>query len=65
MKPCDLVKIRKGIQGGGDMGVVIGPMVVNDRHLPPECLDVMFSDGIRQVHPDNLLPVEEEKRSKS
>jgi hypothetical protein len=65
VKPGDLVKIRKGIQGGGDIGVVIGPMVVNDRHLLPECLDVLFSDSIRQVHPDNLLPVEEEKRSKS
>jgi hypothetical protein len=64
MKPGDLVKIRIGIQGGGDTGVIIGPTEDKDRLLSPGCLDVLFSDGIRQAHPDNLLPAEEEKRSK-
>ena len=55
MKPGDLVQLKRGVTGQGDVGVIIGS-------TPTYYLDgvvvalhqVLFADGIRDVHPSNL-----------
>jgi len=49
-----LVQIKKGIQGRGDIGVVIGPATGDLWVNSGGCLDVLFHDGIRRVHPNNI-----------
>lgn len=48
-KTNDLVQLKKYVFGAGDIGVVIGPHPLGDG-----CLDVLFHDGRRRVHPSNL-----------
>lgn len=52
-EPGALVQIKRNVQGAEDIGVVIGP---TDGLLwrSSQCLDVLFGEGIRQVHPSNL-----------
>ena len=52
-EPGALVQIRRDVQGAGDIGIVIGP---TDGLLwrSSQCLDVLFGEGIRLVHPSNL-----------
>lgn len=52
-EPGALVQIRRDVQGAGDIGIVIGP---TDGLLwrESQCLDVLFSEGTRRVHPSNL-----------
>ena len=53
-EPGDLVQIKRGVTGTGDIGFVIG--LATDGHWANSggCLDVLFSDGIRRIHPSNL-----------
>lgn len=62
IKAGDLVQIRKGVQGAGEIGIVIAPST--DRHplQSPSCFDVLFSDGVRVVHPSNVHPPGEKPR---
>ncbi len=50
----DLVQIGRGITGQGDVGIVIGPSVAYFSSGNVAVLDILFSDGIRAVHPGNL-----------
>jgi len=50
---AELVQIKKGIQGRGDIGVVIGP-ATGGHWVNSGCLDILFHDGIRRVHPNNI-----------
>lgn len=52
-EPGALVQIGRGVQGAGDIGIVIGP---TDGLLSRNsgCLDVLFGEGTRRVHPSNL-----------
>ena len=58
MKPGDLVQIRKGVTGEGDVGVVIGVRVWDDTSggytYTVTLNQVLFTDGVRDVHPSNL-----------
>ena len=47
-EPGALVQVRKGIDGEGQVGMVLGPGVFF------ECLRVLFSDRAHEVHPSNL-----------
>lgn len=57
-EPGELVQIKRGVSGMGDIGFVIGPS--NDGHWANSggCLDVNFSDGVRRIHPGNLQAVD-------
>jgi len=46
-KPGDLVQIKRGVFGMGDIGMVIG---LSDGG----CLDVLFHDRQWRVHPSNI-----------
>lgn len=52
-EPGALVQIGRDVQGAGDIGIVIGP---TDGLVPRsgQCLDVLFGEGMRRVHPSNL-----------
>ena len=52
MRPGDLVQVRKGVQGQGDIGVVI--CEVESQWNTGFLLQVMFSDGLRDCHTSNL-----------
>ena len=55
MKPGDLVQIKRGILGQGDVGVAVGWGTLHYAGgTTVKVLEVLFSDGIRQVHPGNL-----------
>ena len=57
MKPGDLVQIRKGFLGQGDVGVVIGERLGHSSGGYTYTLtlnQVLFTDGVRDVHPTNL-----------
>jgi hypothetical protein len=49
LKPGDLIQLNKNVFGGGDIGMVLGPHPRGDG-----CLEVLFHDGRRQVHPSNV-----------
>lgn len=53
-KPSDLVQLKKGVTGMGDIGIVIGPATGGVWMNSGGCLDVLFHDGIRKVHPSNI-----------
>jgi len=53
-KPSDLVQLRKDVTGAGDIGIVIGPATGPIWGSSGGCLDVLFHDGIRHVHPSNI-----------
>ena len=53
-EPGDLVQIKRGVNGMGDIGFIIGLATDGLWANSGGCLDVLFSDGIRQVHPGNL-----------
>jgi hypothetical protein len=53
-KPSDLVQIKRGVHGVGDIGIVIGPATGGAWVNSGGCLDVLFHDGIRKVHPSNI-----------
>jgi hypothetical protein len=53
-KQGDLVQIRKDVTGAGDIGIVIGPATGPVWGNSGGCLDVLFYDGIRPVHPSNI-----------
>lgn len=57
-EPGDLVQIKRGVSGMGDIGFVIGPATDGHWANSGGCLDVNFRDGVRQVHPGNLQPVD-------
>ena len=68
MDPGDLVQIRKYVQGEGDVGIVIGTVDEPDYDkcdLGMKLLNVMFHDGIRRVHPNNLQKPDGRTRRKS
>ena len=52
MKPGDLVQIKRDVLGQGDVGVAVGWV---SHHYGDgwnvDVLEVLFSDGIRQIHP--------------
>jgi hypothetical protein len=55
MNPGDLVQVRKGVQGQGDVGIVLGPIKVPLwRERSYLLLEVLFHDGTRNIHPGNL-----------
>ncbi len=54
MKPGDLVQIKKGVQGRGEVGVVIGEVEDHQWNSSFPLLVVMFHDGPRDCHPSNL-----------
>lgn len=54
MQPGDLVQIKRGVQGQGDVGMVVGPSVAYYMNSSLPLLAVLFSDGMRSVHPGNL-----------
>jgi len=54
MNPGDLVQIRKGVDGQGEVGIVIGPATGPSWLMRAGCLDVLFHEGIRHVHPSNI-----------
>ena len=47
-EPGALVQVKKGVNGEGEVGVVLGSGVFS------ECLRVLFSDRAHDVHPSNL-----------
>jgi len=49
VKPGDLIQLNKNVFGGGDIGMVLGP-----HPLGGGCLEVLFNDRRRQVHPSNV-----------
>jgi hypothetical protein len=53
-KPGDLVQIKRGVHGMGDIGIVIGPAEVDRWGESGGCLDILFHDRQRRVHPSNL-----------
>jgi hypothetical protein len=57
LKPGDLVQLRKSVFGGGDIGIVIGPVDeadYNKHDWGKGLLNVMLHDGIFRIHPTNL-----------
>jgi hypothetical protein len=38
----------------GDIGIVIGPAAVDRWEDSGGCLDILFYDGPRRVHPSNI-----------
>jgi len=50
----DLVQIKRGVTGMGDVGMVVGPSVAFYMNSSATLLAVLFSDGMRSVHPGNL-----------
>ena len=54
----ELVQIKRGVSGMGDIGFVIGPATGVLWGNSGGCLDVNFSDGVRRVHPSNLQAVD-------
>jgi hypothetical protein len=50
-KSGELVQLRQGVIGAGDVGMVIGQ---TDSDHGGGCLDVLYHDGIRMTHPSNL-----------
>ena len=57
-EPGDLVQIKRGVTGMGDIGFVIGLADVDRWGNNGGCLDVNFKHGVRQVHPGNLQTVD-------
>ena len=55
MKPGDLVQVRAGSWGAGDIGMVIGAR--RDREGAAGYLDVLFHDGVFATHPESLKKV--------
>ena len=49
----ELVQIKKHVQGAGELGIVIG-LTGGVNWRSSGCLDVLFCEGIRHVHPSNL-----------
>ena len=47
-EPGALVQVKKGVNGEGEVGMVLGSGVFS------ECLRVLFSDRAHDVHPSNL-----------
>lgn len=65
MKPGDLVQIRKDIPWEGDVGVVIGERVGSfgwGSTYTVTLPQVLFADGVRDVHPSNLQKPDGETR---
>lgn len=58
MNPGDLVRIRAGLVGAGDIGVLVGPSKV---YSAAGYFDVLFSDGIAAVPPKSLTRVRKAK----
>ena len=55
MKPGDLVQIKRDVLGQGDVGVAVGWVAHHyGGGWTVEVLEILFSDGIRQIHPTNL-----------
>ena len=50
----DLVQIKRGVTGTGDVGMVVGPSIAYYMNASVALLAVLFSDGMRSVHPGNL-----------
>jgi hypothetical protein len=65
MNPGDLVQIRKGVTGAGDIGIVLGPATGPVWGNSGGCLDVLFHDGIRPVHPSNIQAPDGRARRKT
>lgn len=57
-EPGDLVQIKRGVTGMGDIGFIIGLATGGLWANSGGCLDINFSDGVRQVHPGNLQTVD-------
>jgi len=53
-KPGNLVQIKRGVHGMGEVGMVIGPATGDLGVNSGGCLDVLFHDGLRRVHPGNM-----------
>jgi hypothetical protein len=53
-QPGDLAQIKRGVAGMGDVGMVVGPSVAYYANSSVSLLAVLFSDGMRSVHPGNL-----------
>ncbi len=53
-QPGDLAQIKRGVAGMGDVGMVVGPSVAFYMNASVTLLAVLFSDGMRSVHPGNL-----------
>jgi len=52
MKPGDLVQLRKGVLGQGEVGVVLGP--VGGTGWDKNNIEVLFHEGPASCHPANL-----------
>lgn len=57
-EPFDLVQIKRGVTGMGDIGFIIGLATGGLWANSGGCLDINFNDGVRQVHPGNLQTVD-------
>ncbi len=47
----DLIQIRSGLLGGGDVGMIVGPSM---DPAGPGYFDVLFSDGIHTIHKTSM-----------
>lgn len=52
MKPGDLIQIRSGFLGGGDVGMIVGPSKLANGARG--YFDVLFSDGVHPIHPTSM-----------
>ena len=52
MKPGDLVQLRKGVTGQGEVGVVLGPVGGTD--WDKNNIEVLFHGGPVSCHQSNL-----------
>ena len=59
----DLVQIKRGVTGMGDIGFVIGPADVDFWGNSNGCLDVLFGNGIRKIHSSNLQALSDSKHA--
>lgn len=60
-EPGDLVQIKRGVTGMGDIGFVIGPAGVDFWGNSNKCLNVLFGNGIRKIHSNNLQTLSDDK----
>lgn len=62
MKPGDLVQLKRGVRCPWGIGVAIGWVTIHyPTGLTTEVLEILFSDGIQQVHPKWVQVLDEQE----
>ena len=59
MNPGDLVQIRQGLLGGGDVGMIVGPSKLAEGARG--YFDVLFSDGVHPIHPTSMRKMHKQR----